>query len=86
MMTPKRRLSTLIFAFFYWMDKTITEFARNLVQHVDLNYSMAPFLPLLYFPFAISLNDNWFRAVFIPLKLLIFWNLFNDICVLASVD
>ena len=65
MMTPKRRLSTLIFAFFFigWTKK-ITEFARNLVQHVDLNYSMAPFLPLWYFPFAISLNDNWFSACF----------------------
>ena len=38
------------------------QFARNLVQQVDLNYSMAPFLPLWYFPFAISLNDNWFSA------------------------
>ena len=38
------------------------QFARNLVQQVDLNYSMAVFLPLWYFPFAISLNDNWFSA------------------------
>ena len=63
MMTPKRRLSTLIFAsFFIEWTKKFTEFARNLVQQVDLNYSMARFSPLWYFPFAISLNDNWFSA------------------------
>ena len=63
MMTPKRRHSTLIFtSFFIEWRKKITEFARNLVQQVDLNCSMAPFLPLWYFPFATSLNDNWFSA------------------------
>ena len=63
MMTRKRRLLTLIFAFFFIeLTKKNIEFARNLVQQADLNYSMAPFLPLWYFPFAISLNDNWFSA------------------------
>ena len=63
MMTPKGWLSRLIFtSFFIEWTKKITEFARNLVQQVDLKYSMAPFLPLWYFPFAISLNDNWFSA------------------------
>ena len=73
-------------SFFIQWREIFSESARNLVQHVDLNYSKALFLPLWSFPFAISLNDNWLSDCSHSFQGPYLLELFNDLCVFASIE